>query len=360
MSKSALFKPIKVGDYDLEHRVVMPPLTRFRSPNHVPTAHVAEYYRQRTSTPGTLVVTEGVFVSPQAGGFLHVPGIWSQEQVEAWKPAFSQVRQNKSIAFMQLWAIGRQANPDVLKKEGNDYVSASDIPMASSPDVKPRALTRTEIKQYVRDYANAGINAIKAGAHGVEIHSANGYLFEQFLHENSNNRTDEYGGSIENRARFVLEVVDALIEAIGASKVGIRLSPWNAYGDVDPGVSPIPQWSYLVMELEKRARDGNRLAYIHLVDPTAFYNDDQGSNEFIRVTWKGPLIRCGSLIDVAEKIADSDDQTLVAIGRLFISNPDLPHRMKHGYKLTKYDRSTFYTQGTKGYIDYEMYEQAKL
>lgn len=360
MSSSNLFKPIKVGNNELQHRVVMPPLTRFRSPQHVPTKHVAEYYAQRSSHPGTLVVTEAVFITPQAGGYLNVPGIWTQEQVEAWKPAFEAVRRNKSTGFMQLWAIGRQADPKVLKQEGNDYVSASDVAMANMPDTKPRPLTTAEVKQYVRDYAQAGINAIKAGAHGVEIHSANGYLLDQFLHENSNLRTDEYGGSIENRARFSLEVVDALIEAIGADKVGIRLSPWNCYGDVDPGVSPIPQWAYLVKELQRRAVEGKQLAYVHLVEPTAFYNDPEGSNNFIRHIWKGPLIRCGELAKVAEQIADSDDNTLVAVGRLFISNPDLPSRMKNGQKLTKYDRSTFYSQSTKGYTDYPFFEESKL
>ncbi|ANB15040.1 Oye3p [Sugiyamaella lignohabitans] len=360
----SLFTPLKVGDLQLQHRVAMAPLTRFRTPNHIPPEVFGDYYEQRASRAGTLIVTEATLIAPQAGGYENVPGIWSQEQIKAWKSVMNKINGKKSYAFMQLWALGRVAHQDILDKEGvaSDVVSASDVPLGETSDI-PRPLTELEIKEYIRLYAQAAKNAIEAGASGVELHGANGYLPDQFLHESTNRRTDEYGGSIENRARFALEVIDALIEAVGAKRVAVRLSPFGEFNNMHPGVSPIPQWSYLISELERRAQQGNRLAYIHLVEPRVNGNVDieyTGSNEFARNIWQGILVRAGGLIRDAEKFAESDPNTVVALGRYFISNPDLVDRLQKKIPLTPYNRETFYAtdpHDTRGYIEFKFASQ---
>lgn len=353
-----LFQPINVGSTQLKHRLVMAPLTRFRSPKHVPTELVAEYYEQRASVEGTLLITEATFISPEAGGYDNVPGIWNEEQVAAWKKVTDRVHAKGSKIYMQLWALGRAASPDFLEKQGLPYVSASDVAMKDKK--APRPLTKDEIKEYVQMYVKAAKNAVTAGFDGIEIHDANGYLLDQFLHASTNKRTDEYGGSIENRARFPLEVVDALVDAIGADKVGIRLSPWGEFGEMDPDVSAIPQFSYFVCELERRRLAGKALAYIHVVEPRVVGNTDADeipegySNQFIIDIWKGPVVRAGGLASIAVEIAEENDRTLVGVGRYFISNPDLPFRIAKDIKLTPYDRDTFYTNDKVGYTTYEL------
>ncbi|ANB12936.1 Oye2p [Sugiyamaella lignohabitans] len=355
-STPPLFSPIKVGKSTLQHRIALAPLTRFRSPKHVPGDLVAEYYEQRASRPGTLLITEATFIAAKAGGIPNVPGIWSQEQIDAWKKVTDRVHAKKSFIYAQIWALGRQAFPAVLKAEGFDYVSASDVPIDEERGA-PRPLTKEEIKEYIQLYVKAAKNAVEAGFDGIELHSANGYLLDQFLHENTNQRTDEYGGSIENRARFTLEVVDALVEAIGADRVGIRLSPWNTYGEVFPGISPIPQWSYVVAELEKRAVEQNkRLAFVHIVEPRIAGHVNleswSGSNEFINNIWKGILIKAGNMLPVAAEVAEKEPNTIIAVGRHFISNPDIVDKLERKLELTDYDRDTFYTNDAKGYTDY--------
>lgn len=358
MTGSNLYSPLKVGNMQLQHRVAMAPLTRLRSPKHTPNALVEEYYEQRASVPGTLLITEATFIRPEAGGLSpNVPGIWNDEQIEAWRKVFDRIHAQGSYVYVQLWALGRQANPTELQRTGHDYVSASDIKMEGS-DVAPRPLSIPEIKEYVQWYVTAAKNAIKAGADGVEVHGANGYLPDQFLHECSNTRTDEYGGSLENRARFILEITDAVVEAVGADRVGVRLSPWNDFGSLNFGVSPVPQWAHVTAEFEKRAQAGKRLAYLHFVEPRVSgheFADRPGDNSFVRSCWHGVVLTAGGLTDIAEERASSDSQTVVVIGRNFISNPDLPRRLQNKWPITKYDRSTFYSDGAKGYTDYSFY-----
>ncbi|KAL0572076.1 hypothetical protein V5O48_009894 [Marasmius crinis-equi] len=369
-SESKLFQPIKLGDVKLNHRVVFAPLTRFRADdNHVPFLPlVKEYYAQRASEPGTLLITEGTLVHPRAGGEAHVPGIWSEAQISAWKEITDAIHEKGTYVYLQLWALGRAAKPEKLRAEGPyPYVSASDLPMSERSE-SPRPLTVDEIKEYVQYYADAATNAVhKAGFDGVEIHGANGYLIEQFLKESSNRRTDLYGGSPENQSRFALEVVDAVVKAVGPRKTGLRLSPWNTWQDT--GVKdPIPTYSYLVQELKKAHPT---LAYIHVVDPridNAAEVIDPGdrSNEFIRAIWtRGPggneaedgrrLISAGNFdLETGVELADTTGD-LVAYGRCFLANPDLPYRLKHNIPLTPYDRTTFYIPGSltpKGYTDY--------
>ena len=376
-----LFKPIKLGDNELLHRVVMAPLTRRRAlaPGNIPHSDWAiEYYDQRSKRPGTMIITEATYISPQAGGFDNVPGIWSEEQVAAWRLIFERIHSNKSFVWVQLWSMGRQASPATLASHKLPYVSATDDlyldqatrEAALKCNNAQRALTKEEIKQYILDYVQAAKNSLEAGADGVEIHSANGYLLNQFLDPLSNHRTDEYGGSIENRARFTLEVVDAVVDAIGPEKVGIRLSPYNIFGGMSGANDPltIAQYAYLIGELEKRAKLGKRLAYVHIVEPRVTNlrlpegqgEYKEGTNKFVYSIWKGLVIRAGNLALHPEDVTEfvRDNRTLIAYGRFFIANPDLVDRVEMGLPLNKYNRDTFYTMTTEGYLDYPTYEEA--
>ncbi|KAF5353709.1 hypothetical protein D9758_008670 [Tetrapyrgos nigripes] len=377
MTVSKLFQPIKLGDVDLKHRVVMPPLTRFRAnEQHVPLPIVKEMYAQRASTPGTLLIAEGTFIDPRAGGYPFVPGIWSDEQIAAWKEVTSAVHKKGSFIYLQLWALGRNAYPAVLKAQNYDVVGASDIPVPERPqipgtpeeDPPPRPLTIPEIKEYAEIFAKAASNAVhQAGFDGVEVHGANGYIVDQFLQDVSNHRTDEYGGSVENRARFALEVIDAIVKAVGPRKTAIRLSPWNNIFGMGMGVPKTKaQFSYLVSKIKEAHPT---LSYIHLIEPRSkgydiLDHDPEGeSNDFIREIWTSPeedengrrLISSGGYtrelaIENADKRGD-----IIAFGRRFIANPDLPYRLEHNIPWNDYDRTTFYIQNTldpKGYTDY--------
>ncbi|CAE6433809.1 unnamed protein product [Rhizoctonia solani] len=360
-SSSKLFTPLPVGAITLSHRVVMAPLTRFRADHkHAPTELNVQYYAQRAEIPGTFLITEATAIAPEAAGYDHIPGIWSDEQIEAWKRVTDAVHERHSYIYLQLWALGRAAEPKVLAREGLPFVSASPTPIEEGGPV-PRALTEDEIKNYVQLYAQAANNAVfKAGFDGVEIHSANGYLPDQFLQYNSNKRTDKYGGSIENRARFLLEVADSVTSAIGANKTGIRLSPWNTFqGKCMRMQDPIPTFSYVLKEFVQRYSE---LAYVHFVEPVVQEKPTQDvqatepteSNDFARKIWgPRPFFSAGGYDPKrGEEAANKYENTAIVFGRYFISNPDLPERLRKGVALTHYDRDTFYSPGPKGYIDY--------
>ncbi|CAL9730759.1 NADPH dehydrogenase 3 [Monosporozyma unispora] len=375
-----LFKPIKIGNLTLPHRVVMPPLTRMRCRvKHVPNGDLsATYYGQRAQAPGTLIVSEASFISAQASGYDNAPGIYSDEQNEQWKKIFAKIHENKSYIFVQLWNLGRQAFAEVMARDGLRYDSATDDlyideefkKRAVAAGIKQHGITKDEIKQYIKEYVESSRKIIASGADGVEIHSANSYLLHQFINASSNKRTDEYGGPIENRARFTLEVVDALIDAVGAEKVSIRFSPFYKSGGM-LGVDE-PEWlemyCYLLDELEKRAKAGNRLAYVHVIEPRVtrgWAEENDGSdyehnNDFVFEHWTGPVVKAGNFASHPElaKEALKNDQTLIAYGRYFISNPDLVHRLAEGLPLNKYDRDTFYSLEAEGYTDYPTYEEA--
>ncbi|TFK36209.1 hypothetical protein BDQ12DRAFT_687024 [Crucibulum laeve] len=379
---AALFKPVRVGDLELGHRVVLAPLTRFRATDdHIPLPHVLDYYTQRGSVPGTLLVTEATYIAPQAGGYPNVPGIWNDEQIAAWKKITDSVHARGSYIYLQLWALGRAAIPNQLKKEGDlPFVSASAVPLRDRPktDPLPRPLTIEEIQQYIGFYAQAAENAVlKAGFDGVEIHGANGYLIDQFLQDVSNTRTDAYGGGVEGRTRFALEVVDAVVKRVGPRKVGLRLSPWGTVQDMGMA-DPKPTYSHLITQL---VHSHPTLAYVHLVEPRSDaprtgppavadeFLTGGPKNDFIRNIWNSPdsaagagrrLISAGgytreSGIDVAERKGD-----LIAYGRPFISNPDIPYRLQHGLPLTVGDRKMYYQYGSydpTGYSDYPFSEE---
>ncbi|KAI8350129.1 hypothetical protein BD560DRAFT_376506 [Blakeslea trispora] len=364
-ANTALFTPIKIGHFQLDHRVVLAPLTRFRATDKaVPTDLFVEYYKQRTTKNG-LLISEATFINRLAGGHPHAPGIYTEEQIEGWKKVTKAVHQKGGVIFLQLWHVGRSGskffNPNL-----EQVVSASNIQMKGKTfdgrDTEvPRALTVEEIKQLIQDYRQAAINAIEAGFDGVEVHGANGHLIDQFTNSGTNNRTDQYGGSIENRARFALEIIDAIAGAIGVERTAIRFSPGSEIHDIHDE-TPVQTWSYLASQLQQNHPD---LAFLHFIESQGdFIGDDDNevdSLEPYRRIWKGPIIMASGFstnipraIDLAEKTSN-----LVAFGRAFIANPDLPERIRNGWELNKYDRFTFYTHDAVGYTDYPFYDFKK-
>ncbi|KAG5752938.1 hypothetical protein H9Q70_004424 [Fusarium xylarioides] len=356
MSESRLFRPMKIGNIKVQHRIGMAPLTRLRATiDRVPNALMKEYYGQRASIPGTLIITEGTLVSPAAGGgFARTPGIWNQEQVSAWKEITDEVHRKGSFIFVQLFAMGRAATVEVAKDEGIDIVGPSAIPIEGSP-AKLRAMTLDEIHEMVEAFVIASENAIKAGFDGVEIHGANGYLLDQFLQDVSNQRNDEYGGSIENRSRLITEILERVVQAIGPERVGIRLSPWSTFQSMRMK-DPIPQFTDIINKASRL-----NLAYLHFIESrVSGSQDSQDSSgeklDFAYDPWKGPfLIAGGYKLKEAERLIDQehpDKEIMVMFGRNFLANPDLVYRIKEGLELNPYERKTFYSSDVEGYVDY--------
>lgn len=354
--QSRLFKPLKIGDMDIQHRIGMAPLTRCRaSHDRVPTPLMKEYYAQRCAVPGTLLISEGTFVSANCGGFPSAPGIWREDQVAAWKTITDEVHSRGCFMFCQLFAMGRAADVEVACTEGAQILAPSAIPIEEGAAV-PHAMTIDEIQQTVLDFIQASKNAIRAGFDGVEIHGANGYLLDQFLQDVSNQRHDDYGGSVENRSRLLDEIIRAVVGAIGPNCVGLRLSPWSTFQGMRMD-DPIPQFTDVI----KKASQSN-IAYLHLVEArtsgaTDFDADDR--LDFAYDLWNGPLLVAGGYTPLeAQKLVDEDypeKDIIVIFGRLFISNPDLIFRVKEGLKLSPYNRETFYVmQSAVGYLDYPL------
>ncbi|KAG7287411.1 hypothetical protein NEMBOFW57_006922 [Staphylotrichum longicolle] len=354
-----LFQPLPLTPaITLTHRLAMAPLTRFRaSDSHAPIVPlVATYYAQRaTSLPGTLLVSEATAISPTAGGYANIPGIYTAEQAAAWRHVTDAVHAKGGFIFCQLWSLGRAADPAVAAQDGFDVHSSSAVPMEEGGHV-PRAMTVEEIEARVREYADAARRAVfEAGFDGVEIHGANGYLIDQFTQDTCNKRTDAYGGSVEKRSRFAVEVVKAVVEAVGAERTGLRLSPWSSFQGMKME-NPVPQFEDLVGRIK-----GLGLAYLHLVQARVDGNADSPANEeenlnFVVKLWDGPLLIAGGMTPrEAKKLVDEEykDKDVVAVfGRYFISTPDLPFRIKEGLDLNPYDRSTFYNvKSPVGYID---------
>ncbi|KAK5062651.1 hypothetical protein LTR84_004724 [Exophiala bonariae] len=362
---SALFQPLQVGALSLKHRIVLAPLTRFRADdNNVPLPMVKEYYQQRASTPGSLLITEGTFISAQAGGFANVPGIWNDAQIQAWRQITNAVHQNDSFIVCQLWAIGRAAEPEILQRSSHTVLSASDISIGPE-HATPQPMSEADIQSFISDYANAARNAIAAGFDGVEIHGANGYLCDQFLQDVSNKRTDQWGGSIENRARFGIEVAKAVAEAIGADRTGYRVSPWSPFQSMRMK-DPVPQFSYLASKLRDL-----KLAYIHVVQSRISGSETvevpDESVDFLLDIWKGAggatILAGGFSPELAAATAEkySDVPVAVAFGRHYVANPDLPFRVQNAISLYPYNRATFYTpKASVGYIDYSFSEQYQV
>ncbi|KAL7917135.1 FMN-linked oxidoreductase [Trichoderma austrokoningii] len=354
MDKSNLFKPLKIGNVVIKHRIGMAPMTRLRATDdRVPLPLMAEYYGQRSGVPGTLLISEGTLISYESsGGFANAPGIWNENQIAGWRSITDRVHGNGSFIFCQIFAMGRAADEELSKKDGVEIVGPSPIPMAETAPV-PRAMTLEEIKKTVQDFATAAQNAILAGFDGVEVHGANGYLIDQFIQDNSNQRHDNYGANVENRSRFIDEIMNATVAAIGPERVGLRLSPWSSFQGMKM-TNPIPQFSDIISKASRL-----NLAYLHLVESRiSGSNDCEGSEtlEFAYNLWDRPLLIAGGykLEDARQLVNKHPSKDIVVMyGRYFIANPDLVYRVKEGLQFDDYKRESFYTvKDASGYIDY--------
>ncbi|WP_452229941.1 alkene reductase [Lacinutrix sp. MEBiC02404] len=359
MSKQPLLTAY-TKNLNLNNRVVMAPMTRSRANNEAKVATdelQGLYYEQRASAG--LIITEGSQVSEQAVGYINTPGIYSEAQVAGWQKVTKRVHDKGGKIFIQLWHVGRMSHPDF--HNGELPVSASAInpnaksftPEGFKDTVTPKEMTIEDIKRTVKDFQHAAVNAIKAGFDGVEIHSSNGYLFQQFFNGCSNTRTDEYGGSFENRARFFFEVLDAMKEVIPQEKIGVRFNPsLNGLFGITLDEDTIPTFEYII----KKLNDYN-LAYVHLSEPFSDVSEVPFAVTEIAKHFR-PLYNGTLMINTAfdqekgNKALEAGDADLVAYGKPFISNPDLVARFENDLELAEWDADTFYTTGAKGYTDY--------
>jgi len=357
METNKLFEPVKVGAIELKNRIVMSPMTRCRAIGNVPNDLMAEYYRQRSGAG--LIVTEGTSPSPNGLGYARIPGIFSKEQVEGWKKVTSAVHQAGGKIFVQLMHTGRISHPLNLP-EGAEVLAPSAVKPAGQmwTDAQqmqdfptPKAMTAEELESTKAEFIAAAKNAVEAGFDGIELHGANGYLLEQFLSPVSNVRTDEYGGSIENRARFVLEVVKGAADAIGKERVGIRLSPYGVASDMPHYPEIDAEYKYLAEELNKIG-----IAYIHIVDHSAIGAPavPVEIKQAIRNAFKNTVILAGGFnAETAEAAIQSGLGDLAAIGRPFINNPDLVYRYQNNKPVSAdLDMNVFYSADAVGYTDY--------
>lgn len=356
MSTPTLFETYDLGPHRLKNRIVMAPMTRNRAgQGNVPTSLIGLHYRQRASAG--LIITEGSQVTPEGQGYPNTPGIHSAEQVAGWKQVTDAVHAEGGHIFLQLWHVGRISHslyqpgralpvaPSAIAPRGQIYTSEG-----MKPYETPRALSTEEVAAVVEQYRNGAKHAHAAGFDGVEVHGANGYLIDQFLQDGSNQRTDRYGGSAENRARFLLEVVQAVTDVWGPDRVGVRLSPNGSFNDMSDS-NPAVTFGYAIAALDKLG-----VVYLHLRTGTA--NDARHGRAPVPIAQFRPLFHRTLILNdgfdrasgdaaLAEGLAD-----LVAFGSSFISNPDLPLRLKLGAPLASPDVSTFYSGGEKGYVDY--------
>ncbi|MBW4564933.1 MAG: alkene reductase [Mojavia pulchra JT2-VF2] len=362
-----LLSPATLGTLELPNRMIMAPLTRCRAGNgYVPQPINATYYAQRASAG--LIISEATQVAPNGIGYPNTPGIYTSEQVEGWKQVTNAVHAQGGRIFLQLWHAGRVAHPSLLPP--NEILIApsaipancmADTALGQQPHVTPRALALEEIPPIVSQFQQGARNALAAGFDGVEIHSANGYLLDQFLQDNSNQRSDEYGGSVENRTRLLLEVVQAVVEVWGQTKVGVRLSPSSSFNDMRDS-NPTATFSYVADVLNQFG-----LAYLHVIEPRIQGNvtiADEGKGldtKFFRSIFQGSMIAAGGYTrETGEAILQDNGVDFVAFGRLFLANPDLPKRFALNAPLNRHDRSTFYSSGERGYTDYPAINRESL
>ncbi|MYZ50914.1 alkene reductase [Malikia spinosa] len=353
---SRLFSKTTLGSLPLQNHLLMSPLTRNRATGNIPNALMAQYYAQR-ATAG-LIISEGTSPSPNGLGYPRMPGIFSAEQIAGWKRVTDAVHAEGAKMFIQFMHCGRIGHPlnlpqgarvlgpSAVAAVGDMYTDAEGM----KPNALPQAMTEADIKTAIEEFAQGAKNAVTAGFDGVELHGANGYLLEQFIRPNSNQRTDGYGGAIENRARFVLEVADAVIEAIGKDKVGIRLSPFGVFNDMPLYDAMQADYTWLAQQLNARG-----VVYIHLVDHSAMGAPTvpDAMKAAFRQLFKGTLVLSGGYdAACAEGDLVAGKADLVAVGRPFLANPDLIARWQAGAAVNAPDMSTFYTPGPEGYTDY--------
>ena len=371
MNFPSLFSPLKIGPYQLQHRLVMAPLTRMRADrsSFAPRPLNAEYYGQR-ATPGGLLIAEASPVMVTGRGNPGTPGIYSDAQIDGWRGVVDAVHAKGGLIFLQLWHVGRVSHSS-FQPGGALPVAPSAAPitgegmLAMTADGKmvpyetPRALETDEVGHVVEAFRQAAANAKEAGFDGVEIHGANGYLLEQFLQSRINLRSDQYGGSIENRARLLVEIAQAAIDIWGENRVGVRLSPYgvaNGSGEADP----MPLYTHVV-----KALDALGLAYLHFIEPRSSgagraevnWQNVPSAMVLFRPIWRGVLIAAGGFTgETAEAAIAQGHADAIAFGRIFISNPDLPSRLRNGFPLTPYNRATFYGGEAAGYTDYRVHD----
>jgi len=363
MFNESLFAPLLVGAIQLPNRIVMAPLTRMRAGvANVPTALNAEYYAQRSSAG--LIISEGTAISPQAQGYPNAPGIYTAAQIAGWRNVVDAVHARGGRMIMQIAHNGRNSHsslvPDGLRPVAPSAVLPT-IPALTKdfqqvPAETPRSLETSEIEPIVRMFRQAAQNAIDAGFDGVELQGANSHLIEQFMEDGTNQRTDAYGGSMENRARFLLEIVDSVTAAIGAHRLGVRLSPFGQYGGIHDS-APLALFTSIIGQLSKR-----RIAYLHLIEARGseigltdeLHEDAQNNAALFRSAFNGPLLSAAAYTpESAGEAIDRKQADAIAFGRLFIANPDLVERIKENRPLNLPDRSTFYGGGAHGYTDYK-------
>ena len=371
MKYPSLFSPLQVGPYRLNHRVVMAPLTRMRAerPSLAPRPLNAEYYGQR-ATPGGLIIAEASPVMATGHGSPGTPGIYSEQQIKGWRGVVDAVHAKGGLIFLQLWHVGRVSHSS-FQPGGVLPVAPSAVPISAAlktmtadgkpaPYETPRALETSEIAGVVDSFRQAARNALRAGFDGVEIHGANGYLIEQFLQSHTNLRTDRYGGSIANRTRFLMEITQAVIDVWGVERVGVRLSPYGVANDSGEA-DPMPLYTHVIESLDPLG-----LAYLHFVEPRSSgagraevnHQNVPSAMVLFRPIWSGVLISAGGFTgETAEAAIAAGHADAIAVGRIFISNPDLPRRLKHGFPLTPYNRATFYGGEEAGYTDYSAYDE---
>ncbi len=353
---SQLYAPATLGNLALQNHLVMAPMTRCRALNNVPNALMAEYYGQRAGAG--LVITEGVSPSPDGLGYARIPGLFSTAQVAGWQEVTAAVHAGGGKNFAQMMHCGRVAHelnlpagarvlaPSAIAAAGEIWTDTGGMQANATPE----AMSAADLARTIAEFAQGAQNAIAAGFDGVELHAANGYLLEQFIRPNSNQRTDDYGGGIENRARFMLEVADAVIAAIGKERVGIRLSPYGVFNDMPDYDELAADYHYLA-----RAIDARGLVYVHLVDHSAMGAPavPDAIKQAFRELYRGTLILSGGYDAArAEQDLASGKADLIAVGRPFIANPDLVARWQNGAALNELDMNTFYTPGAQGYTDY--------
>ncbi len=358
---SPLFRPFTLGELSLPNRVLMAPLTRSRSkhPGDIPWELNATYYAQRAGAG--LIIAEATQVSPQGKGYAFTPGIHSDQQVEGWRKVTRAVHDAGGRIFLQLWHVGRISHPELQPGGGKPVAPSAIKPEGAQTYIdeksglvdvlEPRALTADEIPEIVEQFWRGAQNAKQAGFDGVEIHAANGYLIDQFIRSHSNRRKDEYGGSVENRLRFAMMVVDAVVEVWGGQRTGIRVSPTSTFNDMHDD-DPVATYGAFAKKL-----NDSGIAFIEVVEDSFQGNEVDGRPESviqeIRKYFKGAYIANGNYsAEGAGKRIDAGLCDLVTFGRLFISNPDLPERFRIGALLNEYDEDTFYGGDERGYTDY--------
>ena len=361
---TSLFEPIRAGDLQLANRIAMAPLTRNRAPDAIPTELTATYYAQR-ATAG-LIISEATAISPEGQGYADVPGLYGTEQLDGWKKVTRAVHEAGGKIVVQLWHVGRISHtslqpghakpvaPSAIRAHAKTVLLKDGVPTFTDTS-EPRALDAEELPRIVQDYRHAARNAIAAGFDGVEIHAANGYLIDQFLKTGANQRTDDYGGSIKNRARLLLEVTRAIVDEIGGGRTGIRLSPVTPANDI-VDENPQPLFDYVVRELGKLG-----LAYVHVIEgatggprelPDRPFDYAELRNAYRAAGGKGAWMVNNGYDRALAEAALANGADIVAFGRPFISNPDLVERLKQNAPLNELNRDTLYGGGAKGYTDY--------